>query len=285
MATGQPCLMWSNKFSLCDGNVNLMKLAFWELIHRPVSDSISVFVTGIPYAEPPIESFRFAPPRSPRPWRGVRHVQDFAPVCPQVLPSLHDDVKPDRYEYLEKRRLYLRNQSEDCLYLNIYAPHQPEGEWVSERKCKVPISPVWLSRQVVTFMTFWEYQVWISLGLRNFGDFRDLINLKPNEPNNLLSTFGYLRVKQNLINLILSDYYQMCRKFLIFTINNFSSHSRDRLEIKFYLISYLVWVMTNAIWIENLPFDLDIEYYTGHKEFRCPSFKDVPGIENAVVSV
>ncbi|XP_020287856.1 uncharacterized protein LOC109856698 isoform X2 [Pseudomyrmex gracilis] len=79
---------------------------------------------GIPYAEPPVGSFRFSPPRSPQPYRGVRLAQEFAPVCPQVLPNLREVVKPGRYKYLERHLPYLRNQSEDCLYLNVYAPHQ-----------------------------------------------------------------------------------------------------------------------------------------------------------------
>ncbi|XP_024893393.1 uncharacterized protein LOC112468442 isoform X2 [Temnothorax curvispinosus] len=88
---------------------------------------VDVFL-GVPYAEPPVGSFRFSPPRSPQPWRGVRQSQEFAPVCPQVLPNLREEVKPGRYEYLERHLPYLRNQSEDCLYLNIYAPHQAEGQ-------------------------------------------------------------------------------------------------------------------------------------------------------------
>ncbi|KAK2589120.1 hypothetical protein KPH14_001945 [Odynerus spinipes] len=88
---------------------------------------VDVFL-GVPYAEPPVSSLRFTPPRSPQPWRGVRQSQEFAPVCPQVLPNLRDEVKPARYEYLERHLLYLKNQSEDCLYLNIYAPHQSEGQ-------------------------------------------------------------------------------------------------------------------------------------------------------------
>ncbi|KYM77532.1 Neuroligin-1 [Atta colombica] len=89
---------------------------------------VDVFL-GVPYAEPPVGSFRFSPPRSPQPWRGVRQSQEFAPVCPQVLPNLREEVKPGRYEYLERHLPYLRNQSEDCLYLNIYAPHQAEGNF------------------------------------------------------------------------------------------------------------------------------------------------------------
>ncbi|KAL0109258.1 hypothetical protein PUN28_014385 [Cardiocondyla obscurior] len=88
---------------------------------------VDVFL-GVPYAEPPLGSFRFSPPRSPQPWRGVRQSQEFAPVCPQVLPNLREEVKPGRYEYLERHLPYLRNQSEDCLYLNVYAPHQAEGQ-------------------------------------------------------------------------------------------------------------------------------------------------------------
>ncbi|XP_034184575.2 uncharacterized protein LOC117606333 [Osmia lignaria lignaria] len=89
--------------------------------------SVDVFL-GVPYAEPPVGSLRFSPPRSPEPWRGVRQSQEFAPVCPQTVPNLRDEVRPVRYEYLEKLLPYLKNQSEDCLYLNIYAPHQPEGQ-------------------------------------------------------------------------------------------------------------------------------------------------------------
>ncbi|XP_076221882.1 uncharacterized protein LOC116429173 isoform X2 [Nomia melanderi] len=88
---------------------------------------VDVFL-GVPYAEPPVGSLRFSPPRSPEPWRVVRQSLDFAPVCPQVVPKLRDEVKPARYEYLERLLPYLKNQSEDCLYLNIYAPHQPEGQ-------------------------------------------------------------------------------------------------------------------------------------------------------------
>ncbi|XP_076644805.1 uncharacterized protein LOC143354525 [Halictus rubicundus] len=88
---------------------------------------VDVFL-GVPYAESPVGSLRFSPPRSPEPWWGIRPALEFAPVCPQVLPKLQDQMKSVRTEYLEKLLPYLKNQSEDCLYLNIYAPHHPEGQ-------------------------------------------------------------------------------------------------------------------------------------------------------------
>ncbi|XP_044583512.1 uncharacterized protein LOC123264341 [Cotesia glomerata] len=97
----------------------------------PRMQLVDVFL-GIPYAEPPVGPFRFSPPRSPRPWRDIRPAQEFAPVCPQVLPNLKAEVKT-RHEYLGRLLSYLKNQSEDCLYLNIYAPHQVEGQVNSRR--------------------------------------------------------------------------------------------------------------------------------------------------------
>ncbi|XP_043284549.1 uncharacterized protein [Venturia canescens] len=100
------------------------------MVRKPTTNQrlqlVDVFL-GVPYAEPPVDSLRFSPPKSPRPWRYVRRAEEFAPVCPQNLPDLRLEVEPGRHEYLEKLLPYLRNQSEDCLYLNIYAPHQVDG--------------------------------------------------------------------------------------------------------------------------------------------------------------
>ena len=57
----------------CPGDLPIDNHASWVLD-----------VPGVPYAEPPVGSLRFSPPRSPEPWRGVRQSLDFAPVCPQV---------------------------------------------------------------------------------------------------------------------------------------------------------------------------------------------------------
>jgi carboxylesterase type B len=90
---------------------------------------VEVFL-GIPYATPPVRSNRFSPTRTPSPWDGVRIADTHGPVCPQKLPDISNEtaalekMPKGRVEYLKRLLPYLRNQSEDCLYLNIYTPVQ-----------------------------------------------------------------------------------------------------------------------------------------------------------------
>ncbi|XP_076221874.1 neuroligin 3 isoform X2 [Nomia melanderi] len=86
-------------------------------------EGVEVF-RGVPYASPPVGSLRFMPPVSGALWHGVKVADKFSPVCPQRLPELTDKMPKGRAEYLKRLLPYLRNQSEDCLYLNIYAPVQ-----------------------------------------------------------------------------------------------------------------------------------------------------------------
>ncbi|XP_021956468.2 neuroligin-1 [Folsomia candida] len=83
---------------------------------------------GVPYASAPAASLRFMPPLTPSRWTGVRVADKMGPVCPQLLPDLGN-----RSEALSKMPLLkftrvlelakvLTNQSEDCLYLNIFMP-------------------------------------------------------------------------------------------------------------------------------------------------------------------
>lgn len=58
----------------------------------------------------------------------------FSAVCPQRLPDIANETAAlermprGRLEYLKRLLPYLKNQSEDCLYLNIYAPIQGKLE-------------------------------------------------------------------------------------------------------------------------------------------------------------
>lgn len=78
---------------------------------------------GIPYAAPPVGHLRFMPPQASPHWKGDKFADKFGPVCPQELPN-SVNMEPNRKEYFRRLKQYLTNESEDCLYLNIYAPHQ-----------------------------------------------------------------------------------------------------------------------------------------------------------------
>ncbi|WP_025721151.1 carboxylesterase/lipase family protein [Paenibacillus sp. 1-18] len=68
---------------------------------------------GIPYAQPPVGALRFHAPQPLKAWKGVRAATRFGPICPQPLPSA-DSMTGNLVEPPE--------QSEDCLYLNVWAP-------------------------------------------------------------------------------------------------------------------------------------------------------------------
>lgn len=89
---------------------------------------IEVFL-GVPYASPPTGEGRFTPTSSPLPWDSVKRCVELPPVCPQPLPDVGypgGSLPPDRMAYLRGLRPLLQRQSEDCLYLNIYTPHDGE---------------------------------------------------------------------------------------------------------------------------------------------------------------
>ncbi|CAB3381898.1 Hypothetical predicted protein [Cloeon dipterum] len=93
---------------------------------------VEVFL-GIPYAIPPVRAYRFSPTRTPLPWDGVKMADTMAPVCPQRFPDISNEtvslekMPKGRLEYLRRLLTHLQNQSEDCLYLNVYAPAQAVG--------------------------------------------------------------------------------------------------------------------------------------------------------------
>ncbi|KAB0798085.1 hypothetical protein PPYR_09078 [Photinus pyralis] len=101
-------------------------------------EPVEVF-RGIPYASPPIGSLRFMPPVTGALWSGVKIADKFSPVCPQRLPNIFNETAAlkrmprGRLEYLKRLLPYLQNQSEDCLYLNIYAPAQGNVFFISNK--------------------------------------------------------------------------------------------------------------------------------------------------------
>jgi para-nitrobenzyl esterase len=77
---------------------------------------------GIPFAAPPVGELRWRAPALVAPWAGTRKADSFAPACMQDGVSMPGETPP--------------TVSEDCLYLNIWAPakivreHLPVIVWI-----------------------------------------------------------------------------------------------------------------------------------------------------------
>src|ERR1700679_1311265 len=69
-------------------------------VHGTLNGNLRVFL-GIPFAAPPLGPLRFNAPKPATAWNGVREATQAAPGCPQAG---------------------TQNTSEDCLYLNVWAP-------------------------------------------------------------------------------------------------------------------------------------------------------------------
>jgi para-nitrobenzyl esterase len=85
------------------------------------ADGAIAMFRGIPYAAPPVGPLRWRAPEPPAPWSGARSAAEFGPAC----------VQPERGGADR-----LARTSEDCLYLNIWAP-------VRVRAARAPVL-VWI---------------------------------------------------------------------------------------------------------------------------------------------
>jgi para-nitrobenzyl esterase len=72
---------------------------------------------GVPFAAPPVLDLRWREPQPVKSWHGVYHADRFAPQCIQIL-------RPSNINH------YFGHEptSEDCLYVNIWAPEQRGDE-------------------------------------------------------------------------------------------------------------------------------------------------------------
>ncbi|NVM77205.1 para-nitrobenzyl esterase [Duganella sp. SG902] len=71
------------------------------------ADAVNTYF-GIPYAAPPVGKLRWRAPQPVMPWKGVRQATSFSPACAQTAVWITDP------------------KSEDCLYLNVWAPEKAE---------------------------------------------------------------------------------------------------------------------------------------------------------------
>jgi len=70
---------------------------------------------GVPFAAPPVGDLRWKPPQPVKDWDGLREAKVFAPA-------------PVQKSFLDALIGAPRDQSEDCLYLNIWTPAKDAGE-------------------------------------------------------------------------------------------------------------------------------------------------------------
>lgn len=92
------------------------------LLRGAIEDSVAVF-KGIPYAAPPVGANRWRPPRPVSSWEGIRDAGKFCADCPQAGWPRDTGMS--------------QNSSEDCLFLNIWAPAN------AVEKSKLPVM-VWI---------------------------------------------------------------------------------------------------------------------------------------------
>ena len=93
--------------------------------------SVRVFA-GIPYAKAPVGELRFKEPQGPDKWEGVLKADHFGPMAMQTRGSVFYDSLSHIlgwHDYQIKfGDEYREAVSEDCLYLNVYAPEKTSGE-------------------------------------------------------------------------------------------------------------------------------------------------------------
>ncbi len=83
---------------------------------KPLSNGVEGWF-GVPFAAPPLRDLRWRAPQPVKPWLGVLHADRFAPMCLQSMRT-------------RTMNHYFGNEaiSEDCLYLNVWAPADAAGK-------------------------------------------------------------------------------------------------------------------------------------------------------------
>lgn len=85
---------------------------------------------GVPYAAPPVGDLRWALPQPVIPWEGVKVCDTFG------APATQGGRRPGSFYYIEFQPEPLPPTSEDCLFLNIWAPAKSVGH----KDAKLPVA-------------------------------------------------------------------------------------------------------------------------------------------------
>lgn len=88
---------------------SIIRISQGQLRGRELDNGVTAFM-GVPYAAPPVGALRWRPPQPAAKWDGVRDATRAGARCIQHAP--YGELEADN-----------PNQSEDCLFLNIWKPN------------------------------------------------------------------------------------------------------------------------------------------------------------------
>ena len=106
----------------CTAKLPVVKVEGGLLQGVPSEDPSVIVFKGIPYAAPPVGELRMQPPQDVIPWEGVRECSAFSAIAPQPGNA------PGTFYGEEFYWMPQPEQSEDCLYLNVWAPAKAVGK-------------------------------------------------------------------------------------------------------------------------------------------------------------
>lgn len=106
----------------CTAKLPVIKVEGGLLQGVPSEDPSVIVFKGIPYAAPPVGELRLQPPQDVIPWEGVRECSAFSAIAPQPGNA------PGTFYGEEFYWMPQPEQSEDCLYLNVWAPAKAVGK-------------------------------------------------------------------------------------------------------------------------------------------------------------
>ncbi len=98
---------------------------------------------GVRYAAPPVGANRFRPPQPAEPWTKPQPAMHVGKSCLQNFGDSFINF-PLWLEYLaEKLHLAMEPMSEDCLFLNVFAPRLPNGSSTNNSNAELLPVMVW----------------------------------------------------------------------------------------------------------------------------------------------
>ena len=116
------CFLLFLIMAACTAKLPVVKVEGGRVRGVPSENPSAIVFKGIPYAAPPVGELRLQPPQDVIPWDGVRVCNSFSAIAPQPG-SARGTFYGEEFYWMPQPE-----QSEDCLYLNIWAPARTVGK-------------------------------------------------------------------------------------------------------------------------------------------------------------